>query len=115
MSSDAETPNPAARPQPTPPRLELPASLEAIYANVVRITHSPSEMIFDFAQMLPDRPAGSVKARLLMSPLGAKLFQKALADNIARYESIYGEIPTPGENSLASQLFRPKGPPNQEP
>ena len=35
------------------PGITIPPDLEAVYANMARITHSPSEFIFDFAQMLP--------------------------------------------------------------
>jgi hypothetical protein len=33
--------------------LEVPADLETIYANLVRISHSPSELVYDFAHLLP--------------------------------------------------------------
>jgi len=110
----ASLPSPPGRPLAPGPRLEIPATLEALYANIVRITHSPSEIVLDFAQMLPDKPVGTVKARMLMSPLGAKLFHKALGENLARYEQAFGEIPIPGDTSLASQLFRPTKPPSPE-
>jgi hypothetical protein len=45
-----------------------------------------------------------------MSPLGAKLLQRALAENLSRYEAAFGEIKIPGENSLADFLFRPPAP-----
>ncbi|PWH16704.1 MAG: DUF3467 domain-containing protein [Anaerolineae bacterium] len=99
---------------PTPPFLdfEMPADLEVEYVNLARIAHSPSEMIFDFAQMLPGLTRPRVQSRIVMSPLGAKLFYQALAENIARYEAAYGEIRLPGNTSLAEQLFRPPTPPS---
>jgi hypothetical protein len=51
-----------------------------------------------------------VKAKVLMSPLGVKLFFRALAENIARYETTFGEITVPGSNSLAEKLFRANEP-----
>jgi hypothetical protein len=48
-----------------------------------------------------------------MSPLGAKLLQRALAENLARYETAFGEIKIPGENTLADFLFRPTTPPKE--
>lgn len=98
---------------PTPPFLdfEMPAGLDVEYVNLARIAHSPSEIIFDFAQMLPGMMRPVVQSRIVMSPLGAKLFYQALAENIARYESAYGEIRLPGNTSLADQLFRPPNPP----
>ena len=44
-----------------------------------------------------------------MSPLSAKLFHRALTENLAKYESTYGEITVPGDKVLAeySKLFQP--------
>ena len=42
-----------------------------------------------------------------MSPLGAKLFFRALQENLSKYETAYGEIALPSDNTLADQLFRP--------
>jgi hypothetical protein len=51
-----------------------------------------------------------------MSPLGAKLLHRALSENLARYESAFGEIKLPGESStLADFLFRPPAPPDAAP
>ena len=90
--------------------VEIPLDLEAQYANMVRITHSFSEMVFDFARMLPGQKKPEVEARILMSPLSAKLFYRALGDNIAKYEQKFGEIRSPGDTSLAASLFRPPNP-----
>jgi hypothetical protein len=50
-----------------------------------------------------------------MSPLGAKLLLRALNENLARYESAFGEIKVPGENSLAEFLFRSPPDPHKPP
>ncbi len=95
-------------------KLELPEGLEAIYANLVRISHSPAEMVFDFASLLPGKPRSEVVARILMSPVGAKMFYKALGTNLARYEASFGAITLPGgPSSLAQDLFRHIQPPDQ--
>lgn len=91
------------------PPLEVPAGLGVEYANLVRIAHSPSELVFDFAHLLPGSLPAQVRARIVMSPLGAKLFYRALAENLAKYEAAFGEIPVPGSSSLAEHLFRPSG------
>ena len=93
-------------------RLVLPAGNEAVYANVVRIVHSPSEMVFDFARTLPGETDVHIKARVLMSPLSAKLLQKALADNITKFENAFGEIKIPQGKSLADDLFKSLQPPD---
>lgn len=97
-------------PRPTPipfPPLEVPAELESIYANLVRIAHSPSELVFDFALILPGTSSAKVRSRVVMSPLAAKLFHRALSENLSRYEAAYGEIAIPKAKSLADFLFRP--------
>jgi len=89
------------------PRITIPPDLEAVYANLARITHSPSEFIFDFAQMLPGLKAPAFKSRVLLSPLSAKLIYKALGENLAKFEANFGDIKIPGSNSLADHLFQP--------
>jgi len=96
---------------PAAPALEVPPDLKTDYANVVRIAHSPSELVFDFAHLLPGVTPARVCTRVVMSPLGAKLLQRALAENLSRYEKAFGEIKIPGESSLADFLFKPPAPP----
>lgn len=97
------------------PQFDLPADLQAVYANLVRISHSPAELVFDFAQLLPGSTGAKIHTRLLMSPVGAKLFLRALAENLARYEASFGEINLPGDTNLAAELFRPHPPEPREP
>jgi hypothetical protein len=103
------------RPKATHPAIEVPAGLEPVYANLVRIAHSPSELVLDFAHLLPGIPTAQVRAQVVMSPLGAKLLHRALGENLQRYEAAFGEIKVPGEASLADYLFRPSGPPDAPP
>jgi hypothetical protein len=97
------------------PPLEVPADLEAVYINLVRIAHLPSELTFDFAHLMPGESPTRVRLRVVMSPLGAKLFYRALGENLARYEASFGEISVPGQKSLADFLFRPPGSPDDNP
>jgi hypothetical protein len=91
------------------PPIEYPPDLDAVYANLARITHTPSEFVFDFAQILPGLKVPKLQSRVLLSPLSAKLIFKALGDNLAKYEAVFGEIPIPGSTSLAETLFQPPG------
>lgn len=100
-------------PRPNAPGLELPPNLPIEYANLVRIAHSPSDLVFDFAHLLPGSPTAQICARIIMSPLGAKLFQRALTENLARYEAAFGEINLPGNPSLADNLFHAINPEDQ--
>lgn len=101
-------PKPAGRVQ-----VQLPAGLEPIYSNFTLITNSPSEIVLDFAQIMPQVPQARVKARLIMTPLNAKLVLRALTDHMKRFEAQFGEINVPEVSSLADQLFR--APPGDSP
>ena len=108
--------NPNRPTPPTPPAIEVPDNISSSYANLVRISHTPSELVFDFAHLLPGASPAQVCARIIMSPLGAKLLQRALSENLSRYEAAFGEIKVPGETStLADYLFRPPAPPDGTP
>jgi hypothetical protein len=104
-----------------PPRLvqsvnvDLPSDLQPTYSNLARITHSPAEMVLDFARFLPGMLSAPILARVILSPTAAKLFFRALGDNIARYEAAYGEIPVPRDSPLANELFRAVQPPDSPP
>ena len=86
--------------------VEVPANLEALYSNFAIITHSPAEIIIDFAQILPNSPKARVRARIITTPMHAKLLLRALRQNLERYESRFGEIRLPSEgDDLARQFF----------
>lgn len=97
---------------PTPgshgPEMNLPPGLGFEYSNLVRIAHSPSELVFDFAHLLPASGSAHISSRIIMSPLGAKLFLQALSENLARYEAAFGEINIPRGTTLADNLFHRK-------
>ena len=106
----------ATPPHPTGaqlPTLDMPPDLEIEYVNLARIAHSPSELVFDFAHLLPGSGPAKISSRIVMSPLGAKLFHRALAENLAKYEATFGEIHIPGDSTLADNLFRPHNPPEK--
>jgi hypothetical protein len=75
--------------------IELPKDLEAIYSNFALITHSPSEIVVDFAKLLPNVPRAKVYARIIMTPMNAKLLHQALGQNLEKFEDKFGEIKTP--------------------
>ncbi|MDP2975004.1 MAG: DUF3467 domain-containing protein [Anaerolineales bacterium] len=98
-------------PRPASPTLEVASDLKIVYANLVRIAHSPADLVVDFAHLLPGETTANVGARILMSPLSAKLLHRALGENLTRYEAAFGEIAVPGNSPLAEHLFRPFQPP----
>jgi hypothetical protein len=102
---------PSTPPKPTGPVLELPANLDIVYANLARIAHSPSDIVIDFAHILPGEPTAKIRARIVMTPLSVKLLLRALTENMARYEAAFGEINIPINSTLAENLFKPFQPP----
>jgi hypothetical protein len=97
--------------QPTGPKIHIPEGTKPEYANLARISHSPADIVIDFAQILPGESAANIKSRIVMTPLSAKLLMRALVENLARYEAAFGEIKVPGNSNLAENLFRPYHPP----
>ncbi|HOP36261.1 MAG TPA: DUF3467 domain-containing protein [Syntrophales bacterium] len=73
-------------------KVNFPPSLHGgVYANNTVITHTREEFILDFIMAAP--PAGSVTARVVVSPGHVKRLLATLMENISRYEQKYGEIP----------------------
>lgn len=94
-----------------PPRggrmpIQIPENLEPTYANFVLISNSRSEIVLDFAQILPQTKHARVRNRVVMTAFNAKLLHRALGDHIAKFEQRFGEIDLPEGTSLADQLFR---------
>ena len=65
---------------------------EGTYANLAIITHSHSEFVIDFVNVMPGTPKSKVKSRIIFTPMHAKRFMKAMAENIDRYETAHGAI-----------------------
>lgn len=97
--------------QPTGPKIHVPEGIQPAYTNLARISHSPADIVIDFAHILPGESTANIRSRLVMTPLSAKLLLRALNENIARYEAAFGEILVPSNSSLAENLFKPPHPP----
>lgn len=63
-----------------------------IYSNLAIITHSQSEFVCDFVQMLPGMPKAQVKSRIVMTPQNAKRLMRALIENVQKFEQNVGII-----------------------
>ena len=103
---------PAQPAPPAGPKINVPEGTQPVYANLARISHSPADIVIDFAHILPGENTANIQSRIVMSPLSAKLLMRALNENLARYESAFGEIAVPGNSSLAENLFPPHHPPD---
>ncbi len=80
-------------------QIELPEEIaEGIYANFAVITHSPSEFVMDFARIVPGAQKAKVQGRIIMTPMNVKMLQKALKDNIEKFEKQFGEVKTPDQS-----------------
>lgn len=65
---------------------------EGTYSNLAIITHSPTEFVLDFIQVMPGVPKAKVKSRIVLTPEHAKRLLGALKDNIEKFESEHGDI-----------------------
>lgn len=65
---------------------------EGVYSNLAVISHSPAEIIIDFTRVVPGVPKAKVHSRIITTPMHAKMFLRALQDNIDKYEARFGEI-----------------------
>ena len=79
--------------QPSQLNIEISEEVaEGNYANLAIITHSHSEFVIDFVNVMPGTPKSKVKSRIILTPQHAKRLMKALTENISRYESVNGSI-----------------------
>ena len=65
---------------------------QGVYANLALISHSNSEVILDFARVLPGLAKAKVHARIILTPYNAKALHRALGDNITKFEAQHGTI-----------------------
>lgn len=95
---------------PTPIEIGLGEhEAEGIYSNLVYISHSPSEVILDFARVMPGLPKARVFARIIMTPQHAKGLLGALQQNLENFEATFGAIKMPGEPAKGGPLGFNKG------
>jgi len=72
-------------------QIQLPPDVQGgVYANNMVVAHTQEEFVLDFIMATP--PVGTVNARVVVSPSHAKRIASALLENIAKYESRFGEV-----------------------
>jgi hypothetical protein len=77
-------------------QVELPNDDNLVrYSNFAIVSHSPEELVMDFARMLPGKDGAKVVSRVVMTPRNAKMFMRALVTNIENFEKKFGEISMP--------------------
>jgi hypothetical protein len=96
------------KPEPQAPlqlQVELDdATAQGAYANLALIAHSATEFVMDFIFLQPQQPKAKVRARIISSPGHVKRLLKALQENVARYEQVFGEIKEIGPGPEAGQI-----------
>jgi hypothetical protein len=60
--------------------------LEAQYANISIVVHSPEEFTLDFISQTAINTKPKLSARIILSPLQAKRFLKALSDSVEAFD-----------------------------
>ncbi len=78
------------------------------YSNLVMITHSPSEFVFDFISMMPAVKKAKVVKRLVLTPDHAKRLANALNENLKKYEKEHGPITTQEKFDMPFNYRGPK-------
>jgi hypothetical protein len=72
-------------------QVKFPDHLQGgVYANNMVVSHTKEEFVMDFLMVAP--PAGSVTARVIVSPGHMKRVVAALQENVSKYEGMFGEI-----------------------
>ena len=75
-----------------------------VYSNLMVVTHTKEEFVLDFMMVVP--PAGSMTARVVISPGHMKRMISALAENLNKYESKFGKL-TAAEEPPRPMGFQP--------
>ena len=71
----------ADQPQPVPNQLNIEISEEVAeghYANLAIITHSHSEFVIDFVNVMPGTPKSKVKSRVILTPQHAREIDESI-------------------------------------
>lgn len=79
---------------------------QGIYSNLAVITHSSSEFIVDFIRVVPGVPKAGVQSRVILAPEHAKRLMRALEENIAKYERVFGPIRLSEEEGRSPMSIR---------
>ena len=81
---------------------------DGVYSNLVLISHSATDFVFDFIRVVPGMPKAKVHTRVIMGPQHSKGFMFALTDNVQKYEAQFGEIKSVGQPPVNDNFsFKP--------
>ncbi len=105
-----------SQPKPRSINIELPADLDLTHAASRSFPHTPSEVIFDLAQLLPNQPKVRVRTKSGHDAAQCKADAASSRGELAKYEAAFGEIVVPGQcgDDLDRSFFGGKIPPETE-
>ena len=66
------------------------ATMKGVYSNAANIMHTKEEFVLDFMNIIP--PAGTLNARVIVSPGHFKQLLAAMQDNLKKYEAQFGNL-----------------------
>jgi len=78
------------------------ATAKGTYSNLVMVSHTENEFVFDFIFVQPTQAQAKVQSRVILSPRQAKRLASTLGDAVTRYEQRFGTIPAVEEPALSS-------------
>lgn len=78
---------------PSGVEIQVDSQTVARFCNQVMIGHDPESFELRFIYIPPGSPKGILQSHVILTPPHAKRLLHALADNIKRYEAMFGEIP----------------------
>ncbi|MFZ2187814.1 MAG: DUF3467 domain-containing protein [Candidatus Moraniibacteriota bacterium] len=79
--------------QPGQSQIQIKATdevLKGVYANAMQVLHTKQEFVLDFMNMFP--PAGTLNARVIVSPAHLKQMIRVLEGNLGKYEASFGKV-----------------------
>ena len=82
-------------PKKNPNQINIELSAEVargVYSNLAIISHSHSEFVLDFVQIMSGTPKAEVRSRVIMTPQNAKRLLMALKENLEKFEKAHGDI-----------------------
>jgi hypothetical protein len=79
--------------------IELP--FQNFYTNAAKINSTPFDIALIVMERLDSKNA-TVKARIVMTPLHAKMLVEALTEHLEKWEAKYGEIQMPPRRDVTS-------------
>jgi hypothetical protein len=78
---------------------------QGVYSNLAVITHSSSEFVIDFVRIMPGVPKAKVKSRVILTPEHAKRLLLALKENVAKFESQFGNVKVTEQGPIMPMTF----------